>query len=158
MLFKTIIFCSKVPSESGKCRFRDPKFKKCPGIHAPGPPMEMCCHFTLRVHGPLPAWNGKASQWVPVQACRGETKFCPLDWHQHKALLNDPYINMFQVSNICSQFIVALLYAKFISSFNRRRRPSILAYLKVIILPSGEECSAIEQALVVYTFYYLSLS
>ena len=37
MLFKTSIFCSKVPSECGKYRFRDPKFKTFQGDHAPGP-------------------------------------------------------------------------------------------------------------------------
>ena len=71
MLFKTFIFCSKVPSKCGKCRFRDPKFKIFPGGHAPGAPylpIEMCCHFTVRVYEPLPAWNGKAPKWVPVQA------------------------------------------------------------------------------------------
>ena len=43
-----------VPSECGKCRFRDPKFMN-PGARPSGPPTEMCCHFTVRVHGPLPA-------------------------------------------------------------------------------------------------------
>ena len=32
-------------------------------------PTEMCCHFTVRVQGPLPVWNAKAPKWVPVQAC-----------------------------------------------------------------------------------------
>ena len=38
MGFQTYIFCSNVPSKCRKCRFRDPKFKKYPGEHAPGPP------------------------------------------------------------------------------------------------------------------------
>ena len=67
MLFKTFIFCSK---ECGKCRFRNPKSKKFPGGHTPpDPTTEMWCHFTARVHWPLPAWNGKDPKWVPVQAC-----------------------------------------------------------------------------------------
>ena len=71
MLFKTFTFCSKVLSECGKCRFRDPKIQKsCQGVMPPDPPTEMCCHFTVRIHGPLLAWNGKALKWVPVQASR----------------------------------------------------------------------------------------
>ena len=70
MLFKTFIFCSKVPSECVKCSFRDPRKIKnisrgsCPRT----PPTEMCCHFTVSVHGSLRVRNGKASKWVPVQA------------------------------------------------------------------------------------------
>ena len=46
MLFKTFIFCSKVPSECVKCSFRDPrKIKTFPGGHAPGPPNK--CVVTL---------------------------------------------------------------------------------------------------------------
>ena len=36
MGFQTYIFGSNVPSKCRKCRFRDPKFKKFPGGHAPG--------------------------------------------------------------------------------------------------------------------------
>ena len=38
MWLKTLILCSKVPSKCRKCHFRDPKFKKFSGEHAPGPP------------------------------------------------------------------------------------------------------------------------
>ena len=37
MGFQTYIFCSKVPSKCRKCRFRDPKFQKISGGHAPVP-------------------------------------------------------------------------------------------------------------------------
>ena len=36
---------------------------------SPDPPTEMCCHFTVRVHGPLPAKSGNAPKLVQVQAC-----------------------------------------------------------------------------------------
>ena len=55
MLVKTFIFCSKVPSECGRCLFRDPKFKTSPVGDAPGPPTNVfSLHRPWGSIGPFP--------------------------------------------------------------------------------------------------------
>ena len=50
--FKTVIFCSKVPSKCRKCHFRDPKFKNVPGGMPPDPPTNPSTFGMDNVGGP----------------------------------------------------------------------------------------------------------
>ena len=59
--FETFRFCSKVPSKSWKCYFREPNFKNFP-VPWPQTPLEMCRQFRLSFLGRkisvgLPSWT-----------------------------------------------------------------------------------------------------
>ena len=65
---RPLYFAQKCPQNARNSILEIQNSKHFQGAMLTDPPTEMYCHFTVRVHGPLPVWNGKAPKWVPVQA------------------------------------------------------------------------------------------
>ena len=57
MVRYTLYFAQKCPQNAGNVVLETQFLKTFPEGHAPDPPTEMCCHFTVRVHGPLSHWD-----------------------------------------------------------------------------------------------------
>ena len=51
MVRYTLYFAQKCPQNAGNVVLETQFLKTFPEGHAPDPPTEMCCHFTVRVHG-----------------------------------------------------------------------------------------------------------
>ena len=53
---RPLYFAQKSPQNAGNAVSETQNLKHFQGVMSPDPPYtEMCCHFTVRVHGPLPA-------------------------------------------------------------------------------------------------------
>ena len=52
---RPLYFAQKCPQYAGNAISETQNSKKFQGVIIPDPPTEMCCHFTVRVHGPLAA-------------------------------------------------------------------------------------------------------
>ena len=56
---RPLYFSQKCPQNAGNAVSGTQNSKHFQGVMSPDP-LQMCCYFTVRVHGPLLASNGKA--------------------------------------------------------------------------------------------------
>ena len=52
---RPLYLAQKYPQNAGNAVSETRNSKNFQGVMAPDPSTEMCCHFAVRVHGPLPA-------------------------------------------------------------------------------------------------------